>query len=221
MAASSSKGITIYLSKGSATPNEQEITAATAAKPSVLTIADATGIASGDVVKVTGTGISKLDGRYFTVGTVSTVSDTIQLIGSDLSGITIPSPMRATAKIAHWAAGDYVSLCLATLGINSEVPGTVSVGTFCDPSASIPSVVTQAGTITLGGFIDASDAGYAELLAAETDGLSRVLDIKLPGSLGDILAEVTISAVVYDLPIDGGLAFSATAALASKPVHRF
>lgn len=220
MTASSSKGVTIYLSKGSATPTEKTITNATAAKPTVLTLSSVSGVVSGDVVKITGTGIAKLDGKYFTVGTVNSGSATISLVGSDLTGVTIGT-IPGTAKAKHWASTDYVSLCLASLAINSDTPGTVSVGTFCDPSASIASVVTQAGTITLGGYIDASDAGYAELLKAETDGLARVLDIHLPGSLGDILAEVTISAVTYDLPIDGGLAFSATAALASKPVHRF
>ena len=220
MAASSSKGVTIYMSKGSATAVQKTITGATAAKPTVLTLSDVTGLETGDVVKITGTGIAKLDGKYFTIGTIASTPKTITLVGSDLTGVTIGT-IGASAKSTSYAAADYVTLCLSTLGINSEVPGTVSVGTFCDPSASIPSVVTQAGTITLGGYIDASDAGYAELLKAETDGLSRVIDIRLPNSLGDILAEATISAVLYDVPIDGGLAFSATAALASKPVHRF
>lgn len=219
MAASSSKGVTIYLSKGSATPTDEKITALTAAKPTVLTVAATTGFVAGDVVKVSGTGVAKLDGKIFTISTIAATS--VTLVGSDLTGVTIPATIPATAKIAHYAAGDLISLCLATLGINAETPGTVSTGTFCDPSASIPSVVTQAGTITFGGYIDTTDLGYAELLAAELDGKSRILDIKLPGALGSIVAEVTISSVVYDLPIDGGLAFSATAALSSKPVHRF
>ncbi len=219
MAASSSKGVTIYLQKGSATAVDEAVTAITAAKPSVLTVAATAGFATGDVVKVTGTGIPKLDGKIFTISAITSTS--VELTGSDLTGVTIPGTISATAKITHYAMTDYVNLCLSTLGINAETPGTVSVGTFCDPSASIPSVVTQAGTITFGGYIDTADLGYAELLAAELDGKSRILDIKLPGTLGSIVAEVTISSVVYDLPIDGGLAFTATAALASKPVHRF
>jgi len=221
MSASSSKGVTIYLSKGSATTTDQVISAITAAKPAVITVAATTGFTAGDVVKITGTGLPKLDGKYFSVGTVDGTAKTVTLIGADLTGVTIPGTIPATAKATHYANTDLVNLCLASLAINAETPGTVSVGTFCDPSASIPSVVTQAGTITFGGYIDDKDAGYAELLLAEIDGKPRVLDIKLPGSLGSILAEVTISSVVYDLPIDGGLAFSATAALASKPVHRF
>jgi hypothetical protein len=221
MAASSSKGITVYLSKGSATAAEQTISAITAAKPAVLTLASTAGFVKGDVVKIMGTGIPKLDGKIFTVGAVvGAATNTIELVGSDLTGVTIP-PLTATAKAQHWNATDMVTLCLSTLGINAETPGTVSVGTFCDPSASIPSVVTQAGTMTLGGYIDNTDLGYAELLLAEIDNKSRILDIKLPGSLGSIVAEVTIGSVIYDLPIDGGLAFSASAALATKPVHRF
>ena len=221
MGASSSRGISVHLSKGGITPTESVISAVTAAKPAVVTVASTTGIVKGDVVQVTGTNIAKIDGKYFIAGTVvGAATNTVELIGADLTGATIPA-IPGTAKLRHWPASDFVTLCLSSLAINPETPGTVSVGTFCDPSASLAAVVTSAGTLTLGGYIDDKDLGYAELLLAEIDNTERVLDITLPGTLGHIVAPITVASVVYDLPIDGGLAFTATASLGSKPVHRF
>jgi hypothetical protein len=214
------------MSKGSAASSaEIDVTLITAAKPAVVTLSAITDLSAGDLIKISGTTLPELDGKTFVIGTVTTTGDpvgTVELKGADLTGATIPGTIPATAKATVLKkATDLLLMCLASISIDSGTPGTVSVATYCEPTASLPAIAQEAGTMTLEGWIDPTDPGYVEILAAEIDGLPRTLDIKLPGSMGDIVADITVSSVAFNLPIDGGLGFSASAVLAAKPIHRF
>jgi hypothetical protein len=97
----------------------------------------------------------------------------------------------------------------------------VSVATFCDPSATIPSSTTSAGTVTLTGFVDITDPAYGELLLAAEDAKQRVLDVVLPNAQGDIVVPVTLASIGWSLPIEGAVGFTASGTLGSKPRHIF
>jgi hypothetical protein len=140
----------------------------------------------------------------------------IELIGADTTGATPPSVFTGTAKVFT----EFTNLCLNALAINAETPGTVSVGTYCDPTASIPSVVVQAGTLTFGGYVDVTSEDYPALLAATDDGLTRMIRIELPAN-GWIVAPIIVSQITWELPLDGAISFTGTATLGSKPAHRF
>lgn len=221
MAGKSSKGVVMYLSDGT-DPLMDPITAVTTGNPTVLTVTQ-TGTGSGivtvgSVVQVIDSGYPELDGKYFPVSAVA--GDQVTLVGADSTGST--GTYRPTAMLKVWSGAAMTKLCLSSFAFNTETPAAVSVGTYCDPSASIPGSVSTAGTVTLGGFIDKDDPGYVEILEAVEDGLERVFSIILPQSQGEIIAPLTLSAVTWDIPLsDGGMAFTATGALGSSPVHRF
>jgi hypothetical protein len=218
MKGSSSKGVEIYMSKAEATPLELTPTSISAAAPAVVSVASTTGVQNGDAVKVSGTDFKELDGKTFVVGNL--VADTsFELVGSDTSAST--ATLGASPVLTVYTSADVQKLCLASIAISSDTPGTISTATFCDPTASIPSSVTQAGTIAITGWIDPSCEDYQEILKAEEDGQKRVFYIVLPNGMGTIMAEGTISTIAFDIPIDGALGFSTTLVLSSKPVHLF
>ena len=218
MKGSSSKGVEIYMGKAEATPLELTPTAISAAKPAVVSLASTTGVTKGDAVKVSGTGFTELDGQWFTVGTIDK-DKTIVLVGSDTKGST--ATLGSSPKLTVYATEDVVKLCLASIAITADQPATVSTATFCDPTASIPSAIQQAGSISITGWIDPTCEDYREILLAEEDAEKRVFYIALPNDMGTIMCEGTMSAITFDVPIDGALGFSTTLVLSSKPVHLF
>ena len=218
MKGSSSKGVEIYMGKAEATPLELTPTAISAAKPAVVSLASTTGISEGDAVKVSGTGFKELDGKWFTVGTIDTDAS-IELVGSDTTGST--ATLGATPVLTVYASDDVVKLCLASIAITADSPTSVSTATFCDPTSSIPSAIQSAGSIAITGWIDPTCEDYREILLAEEDAEKRVFYIALPNDMGTIMCEGTMSAITFDVPIDGALGFSTTLVLSSKPVHLF
>lgn len=174
---------------------------------------------NGSVALVQESGFPELDGKYFSVANATGTG--FDLVGSDTSK-SANSAMLTGAKIYIWDGGIMVSLCLSAFAFNSETPGTVSVGTYCDPTASLPAAAVAAGTATFTGYIDVDDPAYPAILQAVEDAKRRVFSIVLPQDQGEIIAPVTFSGITWDIPMgDGGMAFTATAALGSRPVHRF
>lgn len=216
MSAKSSKGVIIALSgpvDTSGSYTSATITEITDTAPTIIT---ATNTAKpGDLVTINGTTAKELDGKTFVAGPNTTATE-IELIGSDTVGVTPPTVFTGTAKVFT----EFTNLCLNALAINAETPGTVSVGTYCDPTASIPSVVVQAGTLTFGGYVDVTSEDYPALLEATDDGLTRMIRIELPAN-GYIVAPIIVSQITWELPLDGAISFTGTATLGSKPAHRF
>lgn len=217
MSAKSSKGLKICITKGSATPSNVVATAISNAKPAVVLIASTTGMKDGDIVVPKDTGFSELDGKAFVVGSLI-VDTSFALVGSDTSVST--GTLVGTPKIDHYPESDMECLCLSSLTMNADDPGTIDTGTYCDPSASLPSAAVSAGTLSFAGFVNIADADYQELLVASDDGVQRQLRIMLPNN-GNLVAPVTFSNIVWDLPLDGAIGYSGTAVLGSKLRHVF
>lgn len=215
MSASTTIGLETYLSKAATVHVTQVISAITKAKPAVVTTTGSAAVA-GDIVKITGSGWSQLDGKYFVVG--GTVSATgYSLIGSDTALASGTASATTSGKIFKKA--EMVKMCLATIDPATEAAGTTSVGTFCDPSATVPAI-SQAGTLTMTGFVELQSY-YDELTLAAEDSTERVLNIILPQGLGNIIAPTILSTIGWQLPVDGAIGFTSTGALASKPAHRY
>lgn len=220
MAAKSSKGITICMTgdtSAAGSYKELSVTAVSKAKMAALTVAANTAT-GGDVVTIAGTGFPELDGKTFIADATSTATSLV-LIGGDTTNST-GTLTTASAKAKVFEKANDTCLCLSALSINTDTPGTVSVGTYCDPTASIPASATQAGTLSFAGYVDTTAVDYPALLAAAEDGKTRLIRINLPSN-GYIVAPVTISSITWDLPLDGAVSFSGSAVLGSKPVHRF
>jgi hypothetical protein len=220
MSASSSKGVTVDIVTGGATGTKVKATAVTKAKPAAISVASAAGFVAGDIVKLAAnsTGFSELDGKTFVIKTVDDTANTITLLGSDTTSST--DTFLAGDDIIIYKKADVTRLCLSELTFNAETADTVSVGTFCDPSAQIASAQVGAGTVDFAGYIDITDAGYIELLKASEDNLERIVRINLPNN-GSIVFPMTISQMTLQVPVEGALAFSGSGALGSKPRHLF
>ena len=220
MSAKSSKGITICMTgdvSAAASFTELAVTAVSKAKKAALTVVGNTA-KGGDVVTIAGTGFTELDGKTFIADSTSTATSLV-LVGADTTAST-GTITTASAKAKVFDKTNDTCLCLSSLAINADTPGTVSVGTYCDPTASIPASATQAGTISFGGYVDVTATDYPALLQAVEDGKQRIIRINLPDN-GYIVAPVTISSITWDLPLDGAVAFTGSAVLGSKAVHRF
>lgn len=222
MAASSTKGVKICLVKDGATGTALTVTAVTKAKPAVLTVgAAAATMKTGDVVTLgaSATGLSEIDGKTWVVG--ATTATTIELLGSDTTGST--GTFADGSATTGYKDADMVCLCLSSLTFNPEEAQTISVATFCDPSASIPGAVAGAGTMDFGGYVDVTSNDYLELYKAiqQTSAKTYQVRIFLPNSQGYIVFPATLATLNWDIPLEGAIAYSGTFALGSKPRHLF
>lgn len=214
--ATSTKGLMTFMSKADPGPTVLVPTAISKAAPAALTVVGAT-VTEGDPIYCENTGFPELDGKWFAAG-VSTATS-IPLLGSDTTG---SAGVLASAPIVNaYEAADGVQLCLSAVNPAPTDPGVVSVGTFCDPSASVPGEPSTAGTMTLSGFVNVADAGYAELLLAQDDGIERAFSVVLPKDQGYIIIGATLSQITWDLPLSGGIGFTCNGALSTKPRHCF
>ncbi|RLC39118.1 hypothetical protein DRH27_00530 [Candidatus Falkowbacteria bacterium] len=218
MGVTNTKGLKVLMSTGTV-PGAVIPTAITSAAPAVVTVADTAGMADGQVVKMTDTGFEELDGQLFVVGGLTGTD--FNLVGSDTTNTT--GTLAVTPLATYYDdTTDMEQLCLSTIGVNPETSTPVSVATFCDTSAQVDGIEAGAGTIDLGFWLDKDDAGYAALMAAESDSAERVFKITFPGGNGDMVFEGTVSGLNFtDIPLDGSPALIANITLVSKYEHRF
>lgn len=220
MTARSSKGITICMTgdnSASTSFTELAITGVSKTAKAELTVAGSAA-SPGDIISIAGTGFTELDGKVFVVDAASTPTKII-VVGADTTA-SVGTLVPATAKVKVFEKKDETCLCLSSISLASDTPGTVSVATYCEPTATLPSSVYSAGTLTFTGYVDVASTDYPALLKAAEDSRQRYIRISLPQN-GYLIFPFTLSSISYDLPIDGAVSFTGTGALGSKAVHRF
>jgi hypothetical protein len=218
--AKSSKGVTICVSKPGATGTSLAATAASKAKPAVITVADTTGMFDGQLIKLAAdsTGLSSLDGKTFVVefaaGDVPGTATTFKLLGSDSTADT--GVFAAGADMTAWGKADMQCLCFSEFSFNPETPNQISTATYCNPQDAIASAATAAGSVSFGGYIDITDAGYQFLI----DSIGKDVDviITFPEN-GYITAPMTLDQINWDIPLDGALGFNGSGTLRAAPRH--
>lgn len=217
MVARSTRGTKVYMTTEDATATSITPTAISSASPAVVT-ADASDLVDGDLVVIPSgaTGMASLDGQTYVVANASATD--FELLGSDTTGETFAA---GTSALLVYQIDDMVLLCLASLTRNAGTPATTSVGTFCDPTATLASAVVEAGTFDFTGYVDVTQPDYQELVKAFDDGNERNFMIVLPGGNGEVVFSGTISSLDLDIPVDGALGYSGTITLSGRPQHRF
>lgn len=211
----STKGLTAFLEKGGTTRTALVPTAISKAAPAVVTVANS--LAVGDPVFCSNTGFRELDDKWWIASAVTAAG--ISLLGSDTTNSVDVLDVAPTMEAVP--TPNMVQLCVATATPNATTPGSISVGTFCDPTASLPAAATDAGTLTMTGFVDIADEGYQELLKAEDDAISRAFEVIFPQNQGYLISPIIISSVTWDLPLSGGIGWTISGTMGSKPEHRF
>jgi hypothetical protein len=226
MGAFSTKGMKIYLEKksvGTSPAAPVTVTAVTNSKPAVVSVAaaDIAGFHASDLVIMAGTGMPSIDGKTFNVNSVDDTANTITLQGSDASGETAAS---ATGTITN-VEGSLVEFCLASLDRQQTPAQAISVGTTCDPSATLAGE-PEAGTLAITGFEDFTSPGFIEWMKAVDDGIPRILEIELPpsatapGVQGSIVyPSVTASGFSESYAVNAAAAFTGEMTLGTKPVY--
>lgn len=215
MTAQASTSIDIWLTTGSAT--SVAMTAApTSAKPSVVAC-QTTGMVDGDLVIPRATKMGSLDNLPYVADDPD--GSKLNLLGSDASA----DPAGQTGTLDHYDATAVTKLCLASLSMSASDPSTVSVGTYCDPTASLASAVVEAGTMSFTGYVDINSADYQALYDASLKQDQRYIRIDLVkyGEQGYLVAPVTVSAFSWDLPLEGAIGYNGTFVLGSKVRHLF
>ena len=219
----STKGTKVCVLTGAATATSGTPTAISKAAPASVTVASTSALKIGDLVTIPATGVTgctgfpELDGKSWIVGNVT--GTTFTLLGSDTKSST--ATLAAGASMKFYGDADFACLCLSSITFNPESASNVSVATFCDPTATIPSQVVGSGTVDIAGFVDIDDAGYKELMLAYADGKARDWRITLGNDQGYIMLNGILSALNIDIPIDGATGYNGTISLSSRYRHLF
>jgi hypothetical protein len=240
MSAKSTKGVNISLTSSTATQSAVPIKSITAGTgKSVEVVVTATTAPNiGDTVKFGQTGYSSLTSKLLVITKVAPVgtppadavsADAVSAdvrVGSDykltFGNVGLGNGVfNTSATLDLFSQVEDVCLCLNSFSITKDTPSSISVGTFCDPSASLPSTSTTAGSVSFGGYIDVAEPDYPLLIEAEADGIARNMKVTFPAGQGYIVFPVIISSIVYDIPLDGGLGYTGTGTLTSNAIHCF
>lgn len=212
MSARNTKGVKICLTPITTTP-AKTIDAIAAGTGNTVEVTFTTGtFVVGDIVKFNDVGFPSLNNKSFPITKVGT---TTFEIGNVVLGA---GTISGAPTIEHYEAADMTCLCLSSIGLQSETPATISVATFCEPTATIAGTGGSAGTLSFAGYVDVTAKDYPALLAAVEDGKERTIRIELPGN-GFIVAPVTIASLTWDIPLEGAIGFSGTATLSAKAKH--
>lgn len=179
----------------------QAITAATKAKPCVLTVASIVGIVAGDLVRVTGTGFKSLDGRVFPVLTAAASS--ITLAGSD----TVGEAATLTAATAKADSYKKTACCFATFSRTSPAAAQIDVTAMCDSVRKKVPGITDVGTFRFDGFYDSVDAGYQALLKFWLANENRAMVI-VPQDASMLSFWGSVTAMTETFGVDAAVTFS-------------
>lgn len=210
MATMHTKGLQILLQKEGTSATALVPTAISSAAPATVTVANS--LADGDLIYCDNTGFTELDGHFFTVENVTGAD--FDLTGSDTSATS--DTLAASPSISAYEMTDMQLICASAISIDANVPGNISVATFCNLNASIPSQITDPGNVTLNLFNDPTHAGFIELDKAYSDGATRVFSVVFPSSTGVLAQYVIVSGLTFsDVPLDGAAAWQATLALSA------
>lgn len=138
-------------------PAGEPVTAATKAKPTVLTVAALpTGLVAGDMVMVKGSGWKTIDDRPFTAEPAAGTSIT-------LAESNTTDEANAASAAATVAEIPFSESCMATLTFNSPAGNIIDMTTLCDAARVTASGMPAISTWQATGFWDASDAVQSRL----------------------------------------------------------
>lgn len=215
MTAQSTEDVSIWITTGD--PTTGTVTGATKAYPSVVSLASSPSPAyeDGDLVYIYETESDNLNGSWcagnasgsdFTALSSNTKNDTVSV---------------SEGKCDHYDQDDLTKLCLSAININGTEPNTISVATFCSPTATIDSQVQESGTVTMEGYVDVTSPDYPALYEAWQLGDERLLRVDLGIDQGWLVARGRVSSVNWAVPIDGAIAYTFTMTLSEAFKHCF
>jgi hypothetical protein len=158
-----------------------DITAATKAKPCVLTVAAGAGVpVVGDIVVPKNTAWKSLDGMPFKVSAVA--AEAITLEDSNTSAEV--ADLNLAAPVASLSKPSFLELCRSNFTANNPAGATIDVTTLCDIAHRIVSGLPAIGTWNAAGFYDANDQALSRARDYYRTGEDCVIDVRLRDGTG-------------------------------------
>lgn len=213
MAAIPSTDVTFWLTTG--VPVKSTMTAAPVqGKPTTISVTTDGG-ADGDLAVCSGTNWQSVDN----VQVVSNyTASNFKALGCDSTRETVASK---AGTVELYTADKMTKICPSGFTDNSNTPSSISVATFCDPQATLPGAVADAGTVELTGYVDACDESYIALYESYEAQDQRYLRIDLGGEHGYIVMPVTSLSMNWDVPLEGAVQFTLSMVKGSATRHLF
>ena len=200
-------------------PSKDTVTGATKAAPSVVTVqAAGESYAVGDLVLIYETVSSSLNGAW-AVGNGSGTS--FAALSSNTINDNVTVEGNSAGYVDHYTQADLTKLCLSAININGTEPNTISVATFCAPTATINSQVQEAGSLSMEGYVDVTSPDYPALYEAWQMGDERIIRVELGENQGWLVASGKVSSVNWAVPIDGAISYTFTCTLTEAFKHCF
>lgn len=153
------------------------ITAATKAKPCVLTVAVGAAPVVGDIVVPKGTGWNTIEAMPFKVSAVAAGQVTLE--DSDTTDEVAALAAEATLSIPT-----FLELCRSNFTANNPAGATIDVTTLCDIAHRIVAGLPAIGTWNAAGFYDCDDTALARARDYYRSGEDCVVDVRLPDGCG-------------------------------------
>jgi hypothetical protein len=153
------------------------VTAATKAKPCVLSVAAGSEPPVGSIVVPRGTGWNTIEGSSFKVS--ASAAGSVTLEDSDTTDET--ADIAATASLSK---PTFLELCRSNFTANNPAGATIDVTTLCDIAHRIVAGLPAIGTWTAAGFYDANDVALDRAREYYRSGEDCVIDVRLRDKTG-------------------------------------
>jgi hypothetical protein len=171
----------------------------------------------GDLITITGTGWSSLDGKLVKVTAVdSTTAHTIT-VAADTFAETAALPTTLTdIKVA---APTWAHVCLSEFSSNAGAPGEVDATTMCDTErVTLPGLPTP-GTASFTGMFDLDDKGMLALQTAYEDGKPRWMIARTRRGQMAIFHGIVSAFTMGSLAVEGAITFTGSFTLDRTPSY--
>src|SRR5262245_25755525 len=194
----SSQGTVIMISDADMDAVSVAITAATKAKPCVLTITTgASDPVVGDIVVPRNTGGLSLEGMPFKVSAVTAGAVTLEDSDTSDEVADINTTGDPAASISK---PTFLELCRSNFTANNPAGATIDVTTLCDIAHRIVAGLPAIGTWSAAGFWDCDDTALFRARDYYRSGEDCILDIRLADGCG-----MTFAAIVNTFDVTLGI----------------
>lgn len=194
-------------------PAGTAITAATKAKPPVLTVAALpVGLVAGEAVIVRESGWKTIDNRPFTADPAAATAVTLK--EGDTSGEMNLALAGATVAEVPWSES-----CMATLVFNSPAGNVIDQTTLCDEARVTTSGMPAIATWQATGFWDATDAVQSRLHDLYGSGEYVAFRCEFPDGSG-LMFSANVNSFDVRAGVDQAVAITVGGAMSGK-VTRF
>ncbi|WP_233866607.1 phage tail tube protein [Paraburkholderia adhaesiva] len=164
----------MYLEAGSDRPAAATglIRSISKSQPTAVVLDDVSKLKNGNAIYILGTGFASIDNKTWVVQSIDEQTKSCILANSDTS--------RETGEFSNngaWILHALIDLCVVSYALNQNEAATIDTTTLCDDERTSLVGFGDPGTFTFEFFIDPTDPDYLDLMEAQRNGDTRMLEI--------------------------------------------